>query len=80
MTKKDNVAADVEDSAADEFETEVALIDGGVTPKVAAGGAAGAASIVLVFVLAQAGIEIPPEVSSALTTLIAFAAGWLKSA
>lgn len=47
-------------------------------PKVAAGGAAGAASIVLVWALAQAGVEIPPEVASALTTLLSFGAAYMK--
>ena len=50
------------------------------TKKVAAAGTAGAASIVLVWLLGQAGVEVPAEVASALTTLIAFAGGYLKRA
>lgn len=49
-------------------------------PKVAAGGAAGAASIVLVYVLGEFGLAIPAEVASALTVLIGFAGGYLKRA
>ena len=49
-----------------------------VAPKVAAGGVAGALTVVLVFVLTQVGVELPPEVASALTTLISFAAGYIK--
>lgn len=48
--------------------------------KVQAGGAAGAASIVVVYVLSLLGVALPPEVASALTTLLAFGAGYLKSA
>ena len=51
-----------------------------VNPKVAAGGLAGAATILVVFVAGAFGLEIPPEVSSAFTTLVAFAAGYLKTA
>jgi hypothetical protein len=50
------------------------------TNKVAAGGAAGALSILIVFVIGQLGIDLPPEVSSALTVLISFAAGYFKKA
>lgn len=49
-------------------------------PKVAAGTTAGAASIVLVWLLGQAGVSVPPEVASAITTLLAFAGGYLKAA
>ena len=49
-------------------------------PKVKAAGAAGAASIVLVWALGLAGVTLPPEVASALTTLLAAGAGWLRSA
>lgn len=47
-------------------------------PKVAAGGAAGAASIVLVYVLGQCGIEVPAEVASALTVLIGTVVAYAK--
>ena len=51
-----------------------------IHPKVAAGGAASAATIVLVWTLQQTGVTVPPEVASALTTLIGFAAGYAKAA
>lgn len=49
-------------------------------PKVVAGGVAGAISIVLVYALGEAGISIPPEVASAITTILSFAGGYLKRA
>lgn len=49
-----------------------------VHPKVKAGGAAGALSIVLVWALGEAGVSVPPEVASALTVLLSSAAGYLK--
>jgi len=45
--------------------------------KVQAGGAAGAATVILVWAAGAAGLDVPPEVASAFTTLIAAAAGWL---
>lgn len=55
-------------------------MDGSRKPhsKVMAGGAAGALSVVVVYALGAAGVSVPPEVASALTTLFAFAAGYLK--
>lgn len=47
--------------------------------KVAAGGTAGAVSIVIVYIAGQLGVDLPPEVSSALTTIVSFAAGYLKA-
>jgi hypothetical protein len=49
-------------------------------PKVVAGGAAGAITVVLVWAAGFAGVEVPPEVASAVTVLISFAAGYLKAA
>jgi putative flippase GtrA len=49
-----------------------------MNPKVAAGGAAGAVTVILVFVLSQAGVELPPEVSSAVTVLLSTLAGYFK--
>lgn len=46
--------------------------------KVAAGGAAGAASVLVVFIAGQLGLDVPPEAAAALTTLFAFAAGYLR--
>lgn len=50
-----------------------------VHPKVAAGGLAGAATVILVWVASLAGLSVPPEVASAVTTILSFAAGFLKS-
>lgn len=49
-------------------------------PKVAAAGAAGAVTVVLVWVAGMFGVDVPPEVASAVTVLISTAAGWLRSA
>lgn len=46
--------------------------------KVAAAGAAGAVTTVVVWAASLAGVDVPPEVAAALTTLIATGAGWLK--
>jgi hypothetical protein len=51
-----------------------------INPKVQAAGWAGAASIVLVWGASLAGLEVPPEVASAITVLLATAAGYIKSA
>lgn len=48
-------------------------------PKVQAGGAAGAASVVLVWALGAVGADVPPEVASALTVLVSFGASWVKT-
>lgn len=47
------------------------------TNKVAAGGVAGALTVILVWVLNLNGVEMPPEVSSALTVIISFGAAYL---
>lgn len=49
-----------------------------MNPKVQATGAAGATALVLVFIAGQFGVEVPPEVASAVTVLLAVFAGWLK--
>ena len=49
------------------------------TPKVVAGGAAGASAIVLVYVAGVCGLEVPGEVGAAVATLISFAAAYLKA-
>ena len=51
-----------------------------LNPKTAAAGIAGAVTLVIVFVLGQFGVEIPADVAAAVTTIIAFAAAYLKSA
>ena len=51
-----------------------------LNPKVAAGGSASALTILVVFIAAQLGLAVPPEVASAFTTLVGFAAGYAKRA
>lgn len=46
--------------------------------KVAASGAAGAASVVIVFVAGQLGVDVPPEVGAAVAALLAFGSGYVK--
>lgn len=49
------------------------------TSKVIAGGAAGAVSIVLVWVAGLFGLEVPAEVASAVTVLLSSAAAYIKA-
>lgn len=49
------------------------------TSKVAAGGAAGSLSIVLVWLAGMAGLDITPEVAAAFTVLLSTGAAYLKS-
>ncbi len=51
-----------------------------LNPKVAAGGIAGALTVILVWLVGLAGVDVPAEVASAITVVIGFAAGYLKSA
>ena len=51
-----------------------------LNPKTTAAGIAGAVTLVIVFILSQLGVEIPADVAAAVTTIIAFAAAYLKSA
>lgn len=46
--------------------------------KVATAGLAGAASVMLIWILGQMSIRVPAEVGSAMTTLLSFAAGYVK--
>lgn len=48
------------------------------TNKVAAAGAAGALSVLIVFIAGQLGLEIPPEAAAAITTLLSFGAGYMR--
>lgn len=48
------------------------------TSKVTATGAAGAGALVLIWILGSFGVDVPPEVASALTVLIGTGAGYLK--
>ena len=52
----------------------------GVHPKGQAAGWAGAASIVLVWILGMLDVTVPPEVASAITVLLSASAFWFKSA
>lgn len=49
------------------------------TEKVQAGGYAGAAALVLLYIAGQLGLELPAEVAAALTLLIAGAGAWIKT-
>lgn len=51
-----------------------------VHPKVAATGATGAATVVIVTIAHAFGLDIPPEVAAAITILIGFAGGYLQRA
>lgn len=48
--------------------------------KVAAGAGAGGASILVIWIASQFGLDVPPEVASAFTTLVGTLAGYFKSA
>jgi hypothetical protein len=47
-------------------------------PKVVAGGIAGAASILVVYVASLFGLDVPPEVASAFTVVVSFGASYIK--
>ena len=49
-----------------------------IHPKVAAGGAAGAVTILLVWIASMFNLEVPPEAASAFTVLVSSAAGYIK--
>lgn len=46
--------------------------------KVVAGAVAGSATVVIVWLLGQFGVDVPPEVASALTVLLGSGAAYLK--
>jgi hypothetical protein len=48
-------------------------------PKVAAGTTAGAASVLIVWLLTQLGIDMPSEVAAALATVLSAAGGYAKA-
>lgn len=48
------------------------------TPKVASGTAAGATTVLVVWVVGLLGLAIPATVAAALTMLFGFAAAWLR--
>jgi hypothetical protein len=47
------------------------------TPKVVAGGAAGALTVILVWVARLIGLDVPPEVAAAVTLLLTSGAAYL---
>lgn len=47
-------------------------------PKVAAAGVGGAVTVLVVWVLGQAGMDVPAEIAAAISTVVGFAAGYLK--
>ena len=51
-----------------------------LNPKTSAAAVAGAVTVVIVALAGQFGWEIPADVAAAVTTIIAFAASYLKSA
>lgn len=51
-----------------------------LNPKVTAAAIGAAATLVIVFVMGLAGVEVPADVASALTLIVSVAAGYLKSA
>lgn len=50
------------------------------TPKVAAAGIAGSVTILVVYVAGLFGLDVPPEVASAFTAILSFAAGYVTDA
>jgi hypothetical protein len=51
-----------------------------LNPKVAAGGIAGALTVILVWLLGMGGVDVPAEVASAITVVISFGTAYLKPA
>jgi hypothetical protein len=49
-----------------------------VNPKISAAAAAGAVTIVLVWALGLLGIDVPTDVASAITLIVAIAAGYVR--
>lgn len=49
-----------------------------LNPKIASAGIAGALTVVLVWIVGVLGIAVPAEVASAVTVIIAFAAGYMR--
>lgn len=51
-----------------------------LNPKTAASGVVGCVTLVTVFVLGELGVDVPPDVAAAVTTILMFVAAYLKSA
>lgn len=49
------------------------------TSKMTATGTAGAASLVLIWILGQFGVDMPAEVAAGFAVLLAWAAGYIKT-
>ena len=49
-----------------------------IAPKVGAAGVGGAFSVLVVYLLGLAGVQLDTEIAAALATIFAFAAGYLK--
>jgi hypothetical protein len=49
------------------------------TSKVIAGGTAGAATVLLLWLVSLFGLQVPPEVAAAVTALLAAGAAYLKT-
>ena len=47
-------------------------------PKVTAAAAGGGLAVILVWVAGLLGVDVPPEVAAAFTTVLSFAGGWIK--
>lgn len=48
------------------------------TQKVAAAGVAGSVTVIVVWIAGLLGLDVPPEVASAFTTVVAFGAGYIR--
>ena len=51
-----------------------------LNPKVGAAAIGAAATVVIVFVMGQLGVEVPADVASAVTLIVSVVAAYLKSA
>jgi len=49
-----------------------------LNPKILSAGIAGAITVVLLWVLSMFGVNVPAEVASAVTIIVAFAVGYLR--
>lgn len=55
------------------------MVSSRINPKISAVAAAGSLTVILVWGLSLAGVELPPEVASATTVVLATAAGYLRT-
>lgn len=66
------------DKAVGRYEREGVNMETPISPKVTAGGAAGAAALVIVWVAGLFGLGVPPEVAIAFTVLLTTGASWIQ--